>query len=159
MFQDSLDTNATRYVVLLRCTVWIKAFVFGLPESGNTPLCWLYNVPAAQIPPQSNPNLKVFDKACTRVPTAAPTQADSQANNGENQIWTRDSNLRNATFADIATQDDCLALCRQSTGCQAIEFGKPSANEPVQCLLFNVPGSQLPAPTNGQTFVAFDTGC
>ncbi|KXH43593.1 hypothetical protein CNYM01_02732 [Colletotrichum nymphaeae SA-01] len=75
-----------------------QSFVFGLPPSGTTPLCYLY-------------------------------------------------------------ADACLALCKQTTGCQAIEFGKPSANEPVQCRLFNVPASSLPAPTNGQTFVAFDIGC
>ncbi|KAL0943264.1 uncharacterized protein CTRU02_201150 [Colletotrichum truncatum] len=153
-----------------------QAFVFGLPESGNTPLCWLYNVPAAQIPPQSNANLMVFDKACTGVPTAAPTQSNDQNNNGQDQGQGQQPKKRNVcgaaptgpatndptplvTREDITTQADCLALCKQTSGCQAIEFGKPSANEPVQCLLFNVPASQLPPPTDGQTFVAFDTGC
>ncbi|KAK2757422.1 hypothetical protein CKAH01_05679 [Colletotrichum kahawae] len=164
-----------------------QAFVFGLPASGNTPLCYLYNVPAAQIPTQSNANLKVFDKACTGVPTTAPTQADNgssnngaatnngdaNTNNGQNQDQPKKRNVCGAaptgpatssptpllTREDITTQDACLALCKQTSGCQAVEFGKPSANEPVQCRLFNVPASQLPAPTDGQTFVAFDTAC
>ncbi|KAF9871957.1 hypothetical protein CkaCkLH20_10589 [Colletotrichum karsti] len=173
-----------------------QSFVFGLPPSGTTPLCYLYAVPAAQVPPQSNSNLMVFDKACTSVPTAAPTQNNNngaannngQENNNNNNNGQANNNgeanngqaqqpkKRNVCGAaptgpatnnpnplvsrsDVASQDDCLALCRQTSGCQAIEFGKPSANEPVQCRLFNVPSSNLPAPTNGQTFVAFDIGC
>ncbi|KAK2738320.1 hypothetical protein CKAH01_18781 [Colletotrichum kahawae] len=65
-----------------------QSFVFGLPPSGTTPLCYLYAVPAAQVPPQSNSNLMVFDKACTGVPTAAPTQNNNnngQANNNNGQ--------------------------------------------------------------------------
>ncbi|KAF4868714.1 hypothetical protein CGCSCA1_v012201 [Colletotrichum siamense] len=173
-----------------------QSFVFGLPPTGTTPLCYLYAVPAAQVPPQSNSNLMVFDKACTGVPTAAPTQNNNngagnnnnngQANNNNGQATnngqtgnngqTEQPKKRNVcgaaptgpatsapnplvTRSDIATQDACLALCKQTSGCQAVEFGKPSANEPVQCRLFNVPAAQLPAPTNGQTFVAFDTAC
>ncbi|KAG7038761.1 hypothetical protein JMJ77_0009992 [Colletotrichum scovillei] len=171
-----------------------QSFVFGLPPSGTTPLCYLYAVPASQVPKQSNTNLMVFDKACTSVPTVAPTQTNTGANNGNTGSNTgtntgntntgsnnnnngeqpkKRANVCGAAPAgpatssptpllsreDITTQDACLALCKQTTGCQAIEFGKPSANEPVQCRLFNVPASSLPAPTNGQTFVAFDIGC
>ncbi|GKT66438.1 hypothetical protein ColTof4_03929 [Colletotrichum tofieldiae] len=63
------------------------------------------------------------------------------------------------TREDITTQDACLALCKQTTGCQAIEFGKPATNEPVQCRLFSTPASNLPAPTDGQSVVTFDVGC
>ncbi|OBR05719.1 hypothetical protein CH63R_09839 [Colletotrichum higginsianum IMI 349063] len=158
-----------------------QSFVFGLPESGTTPLCQLYAVPASQVPKQSNANLMVFDKACSGVPTTAPTKAGSDNNgstggndnqNGGQQPKKRTNVCGAAPVGpatsnptpilsrqDITDQDACLALCKQTTGCQAIEFGKPSANEPVQCRLFDTPASNLPAPTNGQTFVAFDVGC
>ncbi|CAI0654825.1 unnamed protein product, partial [Colletotrichum noveboracense] len=104
---------------------------------------------------------------------AATNNGDANANNGQNQDQPKKRNVCGAaptgpatsaptpllTREDITTQDACLALCKQTSGCQAVEFGKPSANEPVECRLFNVPASQLPAPTDGQTFVAFDTAC
>ncbi|WYZ45662.1 hypothetical protein EsH8_VIII_000978 [Colletotrichum jinshuiense] len=170
-----------------------QSFVFGLPASGTTPQCLLYSVPASQVPTQSNTNLKVFDKACSGVPTTAPTQTNTGTNNGNNNQNGQtgqnnngnNSNNNNAqqpkkradvcgaaptgpstsnptplqSREDITSQDACLALCRQTTGCQSIEFGKPSANEPVQCRLFNTAASSLPPVTNGQTFVAFDVGC
>ncbi|KAF4773975.1 hypothetical protein HER10_EVM0007314 [Colletotrichum scovillei] len=143
-----------------------QSFVFGLPPSGTTPLCYLYAVPASQVPKQSNTNLMVFDKACTSVPTVAPTQTNTgQPKKRANVCGAAPAGPATSSPTpllsreDITTQDACLALCKQTTGCQAIEFGKPSANEPVQCRLFNVPASSLPAPTNGQTFVAFDIGC
>ncbi|KAF2707196.1 hypothetical protein K504DRAFT_504372 [Pleomassaria siparia CBS 279.74] len=61
--------------------------------------------------------------------------------------------------ASIKSSADCLALCKTTSGCQSVEFGKTSANGQDECRLFSVPASQLPPPTNGQTFVAFDTGC
>ncbi|KAL0938055.1 uncharacterized protein CTRU02_207786 [Colletotrichum truncatum] len=170
-----------------------KSFVFGLPTTGTTPQCFLYAVAAAQVPPQSNANLVVFDKACTGVPTTAPAKNNNNNgnngnngnNNGQNnqngqagqnnnnQQPKKRANVCGAAPAgpassnptpllsrqDVQSQDDCLALCRQTTGCKAIEFGKPSANEPVQCRLFNVAASSLPPRANGQTFVAFDIAC
>lgn len=65
------------------------SFVFGMPATGNTPVCELFGVAAAQVPAQSNGNLMVFDKACTGVPTTAPTQnngngnGNGQGNNGQ----------------------------------------------------------------------------
>ncbi|KAF6829602.1 hypothetical protein CMUS01_08090 [Colletotrichum musicola] len=184
--------NADACQKLCEADAGCQSFVFGLPPSGTTPLCYLYAVPAAQVPSQSNSNLKVFDKACTGVPTAVPTPTNNNGagantgnnnnngqnngqngNNGQQQQQPKKRNVCGAaptgpatnnptplqSRQDITTQDACLQLCKQTTGCQAIEFGKPSANEPVQCRLFNVPAAQLPPPANGQTFVAFDIGC
>lgn len=61
------------------------------------------------------------------------------------------------TDASIANQADCLALCKQTSGCQSVEFG--TFNGASQCRLFQVPASQLPPATDGQSFVAFDQGC
>ncbi|KAF2794622.1 hypothetical protein K505DRAFT_241801 [Melanomma pulvis-pyrius CBS 109.77] len=63
------------------------------------------------------------------------------------------------TDASIKSSPDCLALCKSTPGCQSVEFGKSTANGNDECRLFSVPSSQLPAPTTGQSFVAFDTGC
>ncbi|KAL6901442.1 hypothetical protein GGI43DRAFT_403038 [Trichoderma evansii] len=63
------------------------------------------------------------------------------------------------TEVSVASQQACLDLCQQTSGCKSCEFGTQVANGPKECLLFNVPASQLPPPSNGQTFVAFDTGC
>ncbi|EHK23088.1 uncharacterized protein TRIVIDRAFT_222348 [Trichoderma virens Gv29-8] len=72
------------------------------------------------------------------------------------------SNNRPSPFraeTNVVSQQACLALCQQTKGCQSCEFGIPSANSPKECLLFSVPAAQLPPPTKGQTFVAFDIGC
>ncbi|KAM0335422.1 hypothetical protein ACHAQA_000467 [Verticillium albo-atrum] len=63
------------------------------------------------------------------------------------------------TLQNISTQEACLERCRATAGCQSIEFGKPAANQPNACRLFNVPASSLPRPSNGQSFAAFDVGC
>lgn len=39
----------------------------------------------------------------------------------------------------------------------SVEFG--TFNGASQCRLFQVPASQLPPATDGQSFVAFDQGC
>ncbi|KKY35544.1 hypothetical protein UCDDA912_g04505 [Diaporthe ampelina] len=63
------------------------------------------------------------------------------------QVPTQETNLN----------DDCLALCKQTTGCESVEFG--TFNGATECRLFDVPASQLPAATNGQSFVAYDKSC
>ncbi|KAF6835645.1 hypothetical protein CMUS01_05695 [Colletotrichum musicola] len=144
-----------------------QAFAFGLPQSGTTPLCMLYSVPAAQIPADANANLKVFEKACTGVPTTPPAPTDSQDQTKKSNVCgVAPSGPAAATAVspiltrkDIAAQTECLALCKSTAGCKAVEFGKASADEPDQCLLFSVPASQLPAPTSGQTLIVFDASC
>ncbi|KAF6802260.1 hypothetical protein CSOJ01_11721 [Colletotrichum sojae] len=145
-----------------------QAFAFGLPDSGSTPLCMLYSVPAAQIPADSNANLKVFEKACTNVPTTppAPTDSQDQTKKKDNVCGVAPTGPAAATAVtpiltrkDIAAQTECLALCKSTAGCKAVEFGKASADGPDQCLLYSVPASQLPAPTSGQTLVVFDASC
>ncbi|TQN70220.1 hypothetical protein CSHISOI_05338, partial [Colletotrichum shisoi] len=166
-FSQSSATTAVACQKLCEADLRCQNFVFGLPESGNTPQCQLYTVPASQVPKQSNANLMVFDKACSGVPTTAPTKAGSDNNgstggndnpNGGQQPKKR-TNVCGAAPAgpatsnptpilsrqDIIDQNACLALCKQTTGCQAIELGKPLANEPVQCRLFDTPASNLPA--------------
>ncbi|ORY61745.1 uncharacterized protein BCR38DRAFT_487483 [Pseudomassariella vexata] len=61
--------------------------------------------------------------------------------------------------AAITSSDACLALGQSTNGCKSIEFGTFNAGEAKQCRLFNVAAAQLPPPTNGQSFVAFDVGC
>ncbi|KAL6904883.1 hypothetical protein GGI43DRAFT_432201 [Trichoderma evansii] len=63
------------------------------------------------------------------------------------------------TQANVASQQACLDLCQQTDGCKSCEFGTKSANGAKQCMLFKVPAAQLPPPSNGQSLVAFDTGC
>lgn len=61
-----------------------QSFAFGLPPSASAPLCKLFSVPAAQVPPQET-NIVVFDIACTDIPTGTPTTADpTGANNANN---------------------------------------------------------------------------
>ncbi|KUI52662.1 hypothetical protein VP1G_00098 [Cytospora mali] len=63
------------------------------------------------------------------------------------------------THADVPSEKACLILCKKADGCKAVEFGKPSADAAQECRLFNVGAGSLPAPGDGQSFTAFDSGC
>ncbi|KAH8898839.1 hypothetical protein GQ53DRAFT_836855 [Thozetella sp. PMI_491] len=143
-----------------------KAFVFGLPPNAQSPTCQLYAVPAAQIP-SAGTNLNAFDIGCSNVPNVAPTADHPQGqrqNKRANQCGVApsgpagtESPLRTTTTP--GSLDACLALCRQTAGCESVEYGSPSAGAPAQCILFKVPVASLPPPASGASIVASDLGC
>jgi Tfp pilus assembly protein FimV len=177
-----------------------KSFVFGLPPNAKAPICRLFPVAAAQVPPQED-NLKVFDIACSDVPTIAPTtehptgqtaaekQQEETKQKGEQQQQQQQQQQPSQTQQNgqkqqkraacgaaptgpatnapaplltsqaIVDAPACLAQCKATPGCQSIEFGKPSPNEPVRCILFSVPSTEVPPPATGATYIAYDVGC
>lgn len=61
-----------------------QSFTFGLPNGATTPQCSLFAVAAGQVPAQSDPNITVFDKACSGVPPTAPTSVSTENSNSPN---------------------------------------------------------------------------
>jgi hypothetical protein len=84
----SQPSAATANLCQAKCTADsdCQAFIFGLPSGATAPDCMLFGVPAAQVPAQSDPNLMVFDRACTGLSTTAPTNSGSNtgSNTGNN---------------------------------------------------------------------------
>lgn len=58
---------------------------------------------------------------------------------------------------NINSAADCLAQCKANPSCKSFEFG--TENNAKVCRLFNVAASEVPPPTNGQSFQVFDAGC
>ncbi|KAK7731748.1 hypothetical protein SLS53_008692 [Cytospora paraplurivora] len=56
----------------------------------------------------------------------------------------------------VESKKACLDLCKKTTGCKAVEFGKSSPKDDNECRLFEVEAARLPAPGAGQSFKAFD---
>ncbi|ORY60265.1 uncharacterized protein BCR38DRAFT_345152 [Pseudomassariella vexata] len=159
-----------------------KSFAFGLPPNSDAPVCKLFSVAAAQVSAQDT-NVVVYDLACSSVPNTEPTTASphgefqesgttEQTGNQQQQQQQQKRDICGAkptgsgtaptplkTNAAITSSDACLALGQSTVGCKSVEFGKFNAGEAQQCRLFNVAAAQLPPPTAGQSFVAFDIAC
>ncbi|KAH6693940.1 hypothetical protein F5X68DRAFT_187695 [Plectosphaerella plurivora] len=152
-----------------------KSFVFGLPAAASAPQCLLFDVPAAQVPPQQFTELFVFDKACAAasVPTVAPTHAAPRGTVAQTQQkkqqQPRAALSCNATPAgpqtaaapiaspDAANSRACQDACNQNTRCQSFAFGLPTgATKPV-CRLFEIAAPQVPAL--GNNLHVFDKAC
>jgi hypothetical protein len=59
--------------------------------------------------------------------------------------------------ANIDSAADCLEKCKDDSNCKSFEFGPE--NGANVCRLFSVAASNVPAPTNGQSFQVYDAGC
>ncbi|KAH8883587.1 hypothetical protein GQ53DRAFT_752810, partial [Thozetella sp. PMI_491] len=127
----SQPTAATALVCQQACTAnsQCQSFCFGLPDSATTPECFLYDVPAAQVPVQGN--LHVFDLACaaTQVPTTAPThdqpigQVPSNAGNTGNTGNTGNNNNNGAQNGNTGANTGNNGQQNGQTGAQTGQNG------------------------------------
>jgi hypothetical protein len=78
---------------------------------------------------------------CNKAPTAAAN-----------------ANIKAIATPSAATAQACQAACNANSACKSFVFGLPAAASAPQCLLFNVPGSQVPTQQFAQLFV-FDKAC
>jgi hypothetical protein len=152
-----------------------QCFAFGLAADATTPTCRLFNVPAAQVPPQEGTDIKVFDKACTDVPTVAPTPSsanDGRATQQEDQQQAAAALTCNvaptASIPDTGapaplaspaatTAEKCQEQCAANSACQCFAFGLAADAAAPTCRLFNVPAAQV--PSQGDDIMVFDKAC